>query len=190
MTPSMWTLAICVFPIVGAWFLLRGDYRSIVFGLLFFQLYSMLDGCDGEIARAKYLESASGRRLDTYCDIAGNLLLAVGLGYGLARFYAVEGLVVAGLIVTNECILALGKQSPVNKNSALYPRHEQMIAHSGLLFFGDRFAWWVIQLTKRDVALFAFLLLALVGQPEWILHSLGAVAAISSLLALKSLAAR
>jgi hypothetical protein len=94
------------------------------------------------------------------------------------------------LIVTNESILAFEKEGPMKKNSAIYPRHEQMIERSGLLFFGEGFAWWVIQLTKRDVALLAFLLLALAGQAGWILHSLGVVAAISSLLALKSLAAR
>ena len=53
-TPSAWTLAIFVLPLVGAVFLARGDYASVIAGLIFFQFYSILDGCDGEIARAKY----------------------------------------------------------------------------------------------------------------------------------------
>ncbi len=61
-----------------------------------------------------------------------------------------------------------------------------MIDRSGLRFFGGRLGWWLIQLTKRDVAVLAFLLLALGGQPAWILHLLGGVAAFSSLLAFKS----
>ena len=189
MTPSAWTLLIFILPLVGAGFLLHGDYASVVVGLLFFQLYSVLDGCDGEIARAKYLESACGRQLDTGCDVVANLLLAVTLGYGLLRPW--EGIGVAILIATNELILGLpsteSNQAPTAQISgAVYARHQQMVEQSGLLLFGPRIAWWMIQLTKRDVAILVFLLLALVRQPAWILHLSGAVAAISSFLALRS----
>lgn len=196
-TPSAWTLAIFVLPLIGSWFLARGEYANIISGLLFFQLYSILDGCDGEIARAKYSESARGRQLDAWCDVLGNFLLAFSLGYGLSRpgtsGYFFEGMIVALLIATNELILlrsaASVGQNPTTKiDDALYPRHQRMVASSGLVFFGERFAGWLIQLTKRDVAFLVFLFLALAGQPAWILHLLGAVAALSSLLALKAFA--
>ena len=45
-----------------------------------------------------------------------------------------------------------------------------MIGHSGLLDLGERFVWWLFQLTKRDVAIFVFLLLALLNLATWILH--------------------
>lgn len=193
-TPSVWTLSILLLPVVGAMFLARGRYPSVIVGLLVFQLYSILDGCDGEIARAKYLESPRGRRLDTWCDILGNLLLVVSLGYGLSLqstaglFYLFESIIVAILIVINELLLAFQAPSMSKGDSALYPRHQQMVAHSGLLVFGERIGGWLIQLTKRDVALLAFLLLAIADQSAWILHLLGTVAALSSLLALKSFA--
>ena len=44
-----------------------------------------------------------------------------------------------------------------------------MIGHSGLLDLGERFVWWLFQLTKRDVAIFVFLLLALLNLSAWIL---------------------
>jgi phosphatidylglycerophosphate synthase len=190
-TPSGWTIAILVLPLVAALLLARGDYARIVAGLFLFQLYSILDGCDGEIARAKYLESSFGRRLDSWCDVLGNLILAVSLGYGLSRSYFVEGVVVAALIATNELILALpapdrALTTSLKSAGAIYPRHQRMVEHSGLLVLGPRVAGWLIQLTKRDVAIFAFLLLGIAGEPAWILHLLGAVAAISTLLALKA----
>ncbi len=193
-TPSAWTLSIFLLPLAGAAFLTRGDYASVIVGLLFFQLYSILDGCDGEIARAKYLESRRGRQLDTWCDTVGNLLLVLGLGCGLSRqmapsiFYFIESIIVAILIAANELLLAIQIQSPPKTDGALYPRHQQMVERSGLIFLGERFVWWLVQLTKRDVALLAFLFLALAGRPTWILHLLGVVAAISSLLALTSFA--
>ncbi|MEO7723805.1 MAG: CDP-alcohol phosphatidyltransferase family protein [Chthoniobacterales bacterium] len=188
-TPSAWTLSIFVLPILGSMFLARGSYGNVIIGLLVFQLYSILDGCDGEIARAKYLESARGRRLDTWCDVIGNLFLVLALGYGLSR--PVEAVFVAILIATNEIVLALAPASTrplpaASVSSAVYPRHQQLLERSGLLFIGPRFTGWLIHLTKRDVALLFFVFLALAGQSAWILHLLGAVAAISTLLALKA----
>ena len=139
-------------------------------------------------------ESSRGRELDNWCDNLGNLLMVLSLGYGLshqtamASFYFAESMIVASLIAANELLLTLPTPVAVKANSALYPRHQRMVEGSGLLFLAERFAGWLIQLTKRDVALLAFLLLAIANRPAWILHLLGAVAAISSLLVLKSFA--
>jgi hypothetical protein len=56
-----------------------------------------------------------------------------------------------------------------------------MIGHSGLLDLGERFVWWLFQLTKRDVAIFFFLVLALLNLGSWILH-LWTIAAGASLI--------
>ena len=45
-----------------------------------------------------------------------------------------------------------------------------MIGHSGLLDLGERFVWWLFQLTKRDVAILFFLMLAFLNLGTWILH--------------------
>jgi hypothetical protein len=57
-----------------------------------------------------------------------------------------------------------------------------MIKHSGLLNLGERFAWWLFQLTKRDMAVFVFLILALLGLADWILHLWTTAAAVSLVL--------
>jgi hypothetical protein len=197
-TPNAWTLLIFSIPIVGALVLLHGTYWSFLWGLALFQVFSVLDGCDGEIARAKFLESESGRRLDDFFDILSNILLAVGLGFGLFRqasvaghsgwFYAIEGLTAAALIGANEFYLTTRKPGADDGKTeslggALYPRHRELVERSGLLFFGEKFAFWLIQLTKRDVALVFFVFLAAVGQSVWILHLLLGVTAASLALA-------
>ena len=57
-----------------------------------------------------------------------------------------------------------------------------MIGHSGLLNLGERFVWWLFHLTKRDMAVFVFLMLALLGLAEWILHLWTIVAGASLVL--------
>ena len=198
-TPNAWTLFIFPIPVAAALILLHGTYWSFLSGLVLFQVFSVLDGCDGEIARAKFLESERGRRLDGLCDILSNILLVAGLGFGLFRqanqagfsgwFYLVEGLVAAGLIGLNEFLLARRQPGgPLAHSSGLgetlYPRHRELVERSGLLRLGEPFAYWVMQLTKRDVGVLFFVFLAAIGQPAWILHLLFAVTAISLALAL------
>src|SRR5260370_928082 len=182
--PSTWTISIFVLPLIASVFLVRGDYVSIVIGAATFQVFSILDGCDGEIARAKNLESKLGERLDYFCDFIASLLYVLTLGLGLHR--SSEGIVCAALITANEVLLRAGKSqtsiAPSELHESFYARHRTMIWHSGLLNLGERFVWWLFQLTKRDMALVVFLMLALLGLAQWILHLLVTVAGVSLVL--------
>src|SRR4051812_33062426 len=183
--PSGWTLSILVLPIIAAAYLVRGGYFPVVIGAGLLQVYSILDGCDGEIARAKSLESKMGQRLDTLCDFLASLLFVVSLGIGLQR--STEGLICAALIVLNEVLLLLGGPAvsrPSHEHHSLvsYTRHRAMIEHSGLGNLGSRFVWWILQLTKRDVAVLFFVVLALLDYSPWILHVWLVIAAVSSTL--------
>jgi|SRR5215471_5301873 len=181
--PSAFTASIFVLPVAAGVFLLRGDYLSVLLGAVIFQVFSILDGCDGEIARAKNLESKFGERLDNVCDFLGSLIFVLALGIGLNRFK--EGVVCAVLISANELLLRWGtaakRVASEDFHESFYARHHGMIGHSGLLDLSERFVWWLFQLTKRDVAIFFFLLLALLNLSPWILH-LWTVAAGTSLL--------
>ena len=170
--PNAWTIAIFVLPLVACIFLIRGSYLSVVIGAAIFQVFSILDGCDGEIARAKNLESKFGERLDYFCDFIASLLYVLALGLGLHR--STEGIVCAVLITANECFLRAGRSqssiAPSELHESFYARHHVMIGYSGLLNLGGRFVWWLFQLTKRDMAVVVFLILALLGLADWILH--------------------
>jgi hypothetical protein len=198
-TPNGWTLLIFPLPIIASLILLHGTYWSFFWGLVLFQIFSVLDGCDGEIARAKFMESERGRQLDNLCDILSNVLLVLGLGFALRQahpafgwFFLVEGMVAAVLIAINEWYLATRKPAPAHDaktdllGGALYPRHRDLVQHSGLLKFGDKFASLLIQLTKRDVAVLFFVVLAAIGLPSLILHLLFLVTAVTLALSLKS----
>ena len=182
--PSTWTISIFVLPLIACVFLVRGNYVSIVIGAAIFQAFSILDGCDGEIARAKNLESKFGERLDYFSDFVASLLYVLALGLGLHR--SSEGIVCAVLITANEVLLRAGKShtavAPSTLHESYYARHHGMIGHSGLLHLGERSVWWLFQLTKRDMALVVFLMLALLGLAPWILHLWVTVAGASLVL--------
>lgn len=197
--PTTWSLGIFILPLIACGFFLRGTALGFIIGCAIFQLYSILDGCDGEIARAKFLQSESGRRIDSFCDLLGNILLALSLGIGLTRqvlaegetgwYFAVEGIMAALLILLSEGIVFLRRArtetepAPTKWNGALYRRHQELFARSGILLLGDKVAWFVVQFTKRDMAMLGFLALACLGWTEWILHLQVLVSGISSGLA-------
>jgi phosphatidylglycerophosphate synthase len=184
MHPNGLTITIFVLPLIAGAFLVRGDYVSVVIGAAIFQAFSILDGCDGEIARAKHLESKFGERLDNFCDFLASLIYVLALGLG--RHHPAEGIVCAGLIMANEWLLRGGKNGiqivSATLHESFYERHHGMIGHSGLLNLGERFVWWLFQLTKRDMAVLIFLVLALLGLADWILHLWTIVAAVSLIL--------
>lgn len=68
--------------------LIRGDAIGFVLGGLCFHLASVMDGCDGEIARLKHQESKAGEWIDTICDAVSYVCFAAGLTLGLYAWSA------------------------------------------------------------------------------------------------------
>ena len=66
-------------------FFARGGYWNTLLGAFLCLWASILDGCDGEVARLKLQESAFGCWLETVCDYLFYLILFVGMTLGLWR---------------------------------------------------------------------------------------------------------
>jgi phosphatidylglycerophosphate synthase len=69
----------------SAVFFALGGYWNTLLGAFLCLFASILDGCDGEVARLKLLESDFGCWLETVCDYLYYLFLFVGITVGLER---------------------------------------------------------------------------------------------------------
>jgi len=67
-TPNAMTLVSLSIGLLGAPFFLSAEPLQQIVGSLLFLTHSILDGCDGELARLKFLESPTGARLDFWGD--------------------------------------------------------------------------------------------------------------------------
>lgn len=76
-TPNQVTLITFTTGLLGALYVADGSYWSVLLGALFFQMSSILDGCDGEVAKLTFMESDYGSWLDTITD---NLTYVVFFG--------------------------------------------------------------------------------------------------------------
>ena len=67
-TPNAMTLVSLTIGLLGAPFFLSAEPLQQIVGSLLFLTHSILDGCDGELARLKFQESRTGARLDFWGD--------------------------------------------------------------------------------------------------------------------------
>ena len=190
-TPNAWTILTFALTPVAFVFLVRGDYTGFLAGTAIFQLINILDGCDGEIARAKYLDSERGRRLDAFCDFVANLIFVLCLGIGLFRQPSVSANV--GFVYLLESLITffimaggVGRflMPLLARDTTRAVSRRQEDFNLADRFFGRALTAFIYQITQRDVIYFVFLLLAIVGRASWILHIFFAFSVITLLFRL------
>ena len=90
----------------AAWLFSLGHYGAGVLGAFLSLAASILDGCDGEIARLKYQESALGCWIETVGDYSYYVAIFIGLTIGAVRhtrieaFYWIGALALAGTLLS------------------------------------------------------------------------------------------
>ena len=84
-TPDMMTLTSLAVGLSGAPFFLSSSPALQLAGSLLFLVHSILDGCDGELARLKFLQSRRGAILDYWGDNAVHVavFLCIAIGWAL-----------------------------------------------------------------------------------------------------------
>jgi len=97
----------------AAWLFSLGAYLpGLLAGFLSLSA-SIVDGCDGEIARLKYQESALGCWIETFGDYSYYIAIFIGLTIGSVRqtgseaFYWIGGLALAATLVTFALLIYL-----------------------------------------------------------------------------------
>jgi phosphatidylglycerophosphate synthase len=120
-TPNLVTILAGLLGVGCGLLAARGGYWPMLLAAIGFQLNSILDGIDGEIARAKLLESRLGQWLDTLADDSSNLCYSVGVCVGCFRTLG------AHVYLT----LAVATATGFIITAALMYRYIINVAHSG-----------------------------------------------------------
>jgi hypothetical protein len=84
-TPNMITLLAGLVGLFGAFLVSTGTYENVFLGFVLAQVQSILDGCDGELARVRFQQTALGEWLDTIVDDFLNLAFVLAIGVALWR---------------------------------------------------------------------------------------------------------
>ncbi len=79
-SPNAVTTFVFFFTLYGAYLVASGEYMKIAIGAFIFQIASILDGCDGELARLMYKGSKFGAWYDTITDNIRYIAFFAALG--------------------------------------------------------------------------------------------------------------
>jgi uncharacterized protein (TIRG00374 family) len=95
-TPNMVTLFTLGVGFLAGLFFALGGYWNTLTGALLSVWASILDGCDGEVARLKLQTSKFGCWLETICDYLYYLFIFAGMSIGLTKSRGTEAYLVWG----------------------------------------------------------------------------------------------
>lgn len=123
--PNHISVATLMLSLLSAWWVASGSYLYLAMGGLLFQFASILDGCDGELAKLKFLGSRSGEWFDTIADNVSYVAFYLGVVYGMyqltgAAHILTVGLIGAGLILLSLATMAIYLQHVGSGSMAVF----------------------------------------------------------------------
>jgi phosphatidylglycerophosphate synthase len=163
-TPNQMTVVANVIGALGVWFVFRGGWGNVAIGGTLVHLQSVLDGCDGEIARLKLQASTFGEWFDNVLDDVVNSTYGLALAWvsgwwwmGIAAFAAIW---IYNAVLYHQLATVHHTGNPFAFRWWFQSKDEDLGASLG----GPLAA--VRSLARRDLFLFAFMLLCLAGVPQ------------------------
>jgi phosphatidylglycerophosphate synthase/uncharacterized membrane protein YbhN (UPF0104 family) len=173
-TPNMVSLFTLGVSFAAGVFLAFGGYWNMLTGAILSWFSSVLDGCDGEVARLKLQESAFGCWLETICDNLYYLFILGGMTIGLVRSSANRSYLVWGGLLLFGAIMSflmtgLQRHQMTNKQPERYLQewHKKADSRSSnpLLYLG-RHTEFII---RRCFLPYVILVFAFCGVMDWFL---------------------
>jgi choline kinase/phosphatidylglycerophosphate synthase len=183
LTPNQLSISTMFVCVIAAWFVSQPDYLGLAIGGILFQFASIIDGCDGEVAKLKFLGSQFGEWVDTVADNISYVVFFSAFVYGVyqysgeARVFTVAWLALGSLVVAVSMIYvylwSTGSGSIVSFARAL--SNEVPVEKRGWF---HRFSERVKFASRRDFFAALFCVMA-VANARWLIFWLYAVAALT-----------
>jgi phosphatidylglycerophosphate synthase len=173
LSPHTMSVGVAAFGVYAGWLFSRGTYASGIAGALVSLAASILDGCDGELARLQYKESAFGTWLDTIGDYLYYVAVFGGMAVGLTvhretQVYEWIGVAaILGMVATFALLIVLRRQ--------LTRDHPERLRATMRAHFDANRQWWSRALTSistcttRATLPYGILGFALLHRLDWLL---------------------
>jgi len=157
------TIVTALIAVPMLWLLLFGGHGGLIAGAILFHVASVVDGVDGEMARATWRTSAQGASLDSLVDMTINFLFVSGLTIHLAlrdrdAIGWIGAWAIVAMIVGNVLIARRVRAQGAPLGFDLFKRRNARIG--GLVDL----VYWVVQvISSRDFFAFMYMVLTILG---------------------------
>jgi phosphatidylglycerophosphate synthase len=168
LTANQLSIILVVVGFYSAWLFSTGHYLAGVLGGFLSLAASVLDGCDGEIARLKYQESALGCWIETFGDYSYYIAIFLGLTVGAVRqthhdaFYWIGGLALGGTLLAFALLIYLRSRITAGQPEKLHAIARDRFKASGSSFW-SRIIWRVSFVATRAAMPYGIMAFALAG---------------------------
>jgi phosphatidylglycerophosphate synthase len=163
-TPDVMTLVSVGIGLFGASFFLSSSPMYQLVGALLFLTHSILDGCDGELARLKFMESPRGAILDFWGDNVVHVGVFACMAVGLSFAQEAAWPLALGALTVLATLGAAASQSRDIMLDTAVGADAMWIARVAEAFSHRDFIYLVIALAAFGKA-HVFLILASIGTP-------------------------
>lgn len=96
--PNTVSLIVFLLSLIGALFLSQKGYYNLLIGAILAQFSSVIDGCDGEVARLKFLETNFGGWFDAVLDRYADAFLLFALTYHVYQIMGNSVILIIGFL--------------------------------------------------------------------------------------------
>ena len=186
-TPNHVTITAIVVGLLASLLASRGSYASFALAGVLLEVNSILDSCDGELARLRYQYSKLGQWLDNLSDDIVDNLFLVAVGAGLGGVWRWLGLAAAGgrVLVAASTYLSVYRRTGTGDVFAFRWWFETDKATADEVYDPRSPVTWLRSLGRRDTYVFVWMVALLCGFPQWVVsHGLAIAAVNVSLLIL------
>jgi len=187
-TPNHVTLVAIAVGLVAAALASRGGYAHLAVAGALLQLNSILDSCDGELARLRYQYSRLGQWLDNLSDDVVDNAFIVAVGVALGGSWEALGMAAAGGRLAVSLVTYVSVYRRTGTGDVFAFRWWFETGKPTDEVYAPASPWtWVRSLGRRDTYVFAWMVALSAGLPVWVVLHGAAIAVVNvSLLVLHS----
>ena len=180
-TPNHVTIAAILVGLTASLLASRGGWLWLAVAGVLLELNSILDSCDGELARLRYQYSKLGQWLDNLSDDIVDNLFLVAVGYGIGGVWQWLGLAAAGgrLLVSIVTYVSVYLRTGTGNIFAFRWWFEGDDKTVDELYKPTSPMTWLRSFGRRDTFVFVWMLACLAGFPYWVIGHGLVIAAIN-----------
>jgi phosphatidylglycerophosphate synthase len=174
-TPNHVTIAAIVVGLLASVLASRGQWITFAIAGVLLELNSILDSCDGELARLRYQFSKLGQWLDNLSDDIVDNLFIVAVGYGIGGVWQWLGLAAASgrLFVSLVTYVSVYLRTGTGDIFSFRWWFETGNKSVDELYKPTSIGTWLRSFGRRDTFVFVWMIACICGLPHWVIgHAL------------------
>ena len=169
-TPNHITIVAILVGLCASMLVSRGTYLTVALAGVLLEVNSILDSCDGELARLRFQYSKLGQWLDNLSDdIVDNLFIAAA-GYGLGGIWFPLGCAAAGgrVLVSVVTYVSVYARTGTGDVFAFRWWFETDKATADDVYDPKAVSTWLRSFGRRDTFVFLWMLACVANFPYWV----------------------